>query len=143
MSMAEQIKYKNPMGPAGAAEQVCGHWKTPTVESADIILGEEEALTDEEDLDHLGQGMKTADDPTSHKNVSALQVLIVWSMHLLVQVLHVEHESEVGYAVDLVRHPVIVQVQAVILETNQKSTQPKHAEQRQRLNKSSKHRMCH
>ena len=29
MSMAEQIEYKNPMGPAGAAEQVCGHSKIP------------------------------------------------------------------------------------------------------------------
>ena len=31
MSMAEQTEYKNPMGgPAGVAEQVCAHWKTPT-----------------------------------------------------------------------------------------------------------------
>jgi len=79
--MAEQIEYKNPIGPAGAAEQVCGHSKIPIVESADIILEEEGVLTGEEDLDHLEQGTKTDDDPTSQKHENVLQVLTVWSMH--------------------------------------------------------------
>lgn len=82
MNMAEQIEYKNPLGPrAGAADQVCDHSKIPTVvESVDIILGEEGVLTGEEDLDHLGQGMKSDDEQTNQKHENVLQVLTVWSM---------------------------------------------------------------